>query len=46
MVSANEKLSRTPPGLLHFGLETPHAVWVALLTDSHALIALALGLIL
>jgi hypothetical protein len=46
MVSANEKLSRTPPGLLHFGLETPHAVWAALLTGSHALIALALGLIL
>jgi hypothetical protein len=46
MVSANEKSSRTPPGLLHFGLETPHAVWAALLTGLHALIALALGLIL
>ena len=46
MVSANEKSSRMPPGLLHFGLEMPHAVWAALLTGSHALIALALGLIL
>ena len=46
MVSANEKSSRMPPGLLHFGLETPHAVWAALLTGLHALIALALGLIL
>jgi hypothetical protein len=46
MVSANEKSSRTPPGLLHFGLETPLAVWAALLTGSHALIALVLGLIL
>jgi hypothetical protein len=45
-VSANEKSSRTPPGLLRFGLETPHAVRAALLTGSHALIALALGLIL
>ena len=34
-VSANEKSSRTP-----------HAVWAALLTGLHALIALALGLIL
>ena len=46
MVSANEKSSRTPPGLLPFGLEMPHTVWAALLTGSHALIALALGLIL
>ena len=46
MVSANKKSSRTPPGLLHFGLEMPHTVWAALLTGSHALIALALGLVL
>ena len=46
MVSTNEKSSRTPPGLLRFSLETPHAVWAALLTGSHALIALMLGLIL
>ena len=46
MVSANEKSSRMPPGLLHFGLEMLHTVWAALLTGSHALIALALGLVL
>jgi hypothetical protein len=45
MVSANEKSSRMPPGLLCFGLETLHAVWAALLTGLHALIALVLGLI-
>jgi hypothetical protein len=41
-----EKPSRTLPGVLCFGVETPHAVLTALLTCARASIALTLGLIL